>query len=89
MKDSKEDMPYCYGDIQQVFPKGEDGLRHVPAGCTVCYCKTECLRDALDSEAGLRVHEEKIKRHHSSGMLGFFSRWSQKKQLHKRRKKNS
>ena len=76
--------PYCFGDLEVVFPMGPDGLRSTPASCMVCHCKTECLRTAMAGPAGARVHREHLRRAEDAGMVGFFERWSRKKQLDRR-----
>jgi hypothetical protein len=81
-----EEYPYCFGKLENVFPKGEDGLRHTPESCMPCLYKTECLRNAMQKPEGLKVREEKVDRAYSSGMIGFVERWSQKKSLYNRRK---
>ena len=55
MKDQKE-YPYCYGKLENVFPMAENGLRCTPESCLVCYCKTECLRAAMEKSSGLKVN---------------------------------
>lgn len=82
--DSHNDPP-CFGDLEKVFPEGDDGLRHSPDGCLLCSEKTACLRSAMQGEQGLRVREEKVDRDYASGALGFFERWRRKKALHTRR----
>jgi hypothetical protein len=80
MTDKKE-YPYCFGKLENVFPMGEHGLRDTPESCLPCYCKTACLRSALEKTNGLKVKEEKIDRAYAAGMIGFLERWSQKKEL--------
>ena len=87
MVDTKEKLPYCFGKLEEVFPLGEDGLRHVPESCLVCLYKTRCLRSAMEGEEGLAVKEEKVDRQYEAGMIGFLDRWSKKKMLSKKRKK--
>ena len=53
---TREERPYCYGKLECVFPMGENGLRETPESCMVCYCKTECLRTAMQGEAGDRAY---------------------------------
>lgn len=79
------DTPYCYGNIENVFPLGADGLRHTPESCMVCRVKTECLRTAMQGEEGATVEMERIDRAYEAGMIGFVSRWSRRKAL-KRKK---
>ena len=87
MKNDNKEVPDCFGDLDTVFPQGEDGLRHSPTTCLACPHKTECLRAAMQGGKGLRVREEKVDRAYESGMLSFFERWSKKKELDTRRKK--
>ena len=87
MIDTKEKLPYCYGKLEDVFPRGEDGLRHVPESCLVCLYKTRCLRSAMEGAEGLSVKEEKVDQAYEAGMIGFFDRWSRKKALHQKKKK--
>ena len=78
--------PECFGQLDIVFPMGEDGLRHSPETCLKCLEKTDCLRTGLKGKAGLDVHEEHVDRSYDSGMIGFAQRWSQKKAIKSRRK---
>ena len=87
MSQPTDKPPDCFGNLEIVFPLGDDGLRHTPAPCFPCPFKTECLRNGLKSDAGLKVREEKLNRSYHSGMIGFMERWSQKKAI-ERRKKN-
>ncbi len=87
MIDANENNPYCFGKLHIVFPKGEDGLRHSPESCMMCYCKTECLRKALATKEGLEVEDEKVKRAYQSGTMGFLERWSRKKSLYMKKQK--
>jgi len=82
-KDKKCD---CFGELETVFPMGDDGLRHTPPICLECADKTECLRAGLRGQAGLKVHEEHIDQSYRSGMISFMERWSRKKSLERRRK---
>ena len=84
-----EERPYCYGKLECVFPMGESGLRETPESCLVCYCKTECLRTAMQTEDGAQVKEERIDRAYAAGIMGFFERWSRKKALRQRRKSST
>ena len=77
--------PECFGQLDTVFPMGEDGLRHSPETCLECLHKTDCLRTGLKGEAGLKVHEEHVDRSYDSGMIGFVERWSQKKAIGRRK----
>ena len=87
MIDPEEKYPYCFGKLEEVFPKGDDGFRNTPESCGVCIYKTRCLRSAMEGSEGLSVKEERVDRAYEAGMIGFFDRWSRKKLLHKKRKK--
>jgi hypothetical protein len=78
--------PACFGNLDKVFPMGNDGLRHTPEGCLPCLYKTDCLRAAIKGKDGHKVHEEHIDRAYESGMIGFFERWLKKKDLYRRKK---
>ena len=75
------DKPYCFGKLESVFPMGNDGLRETPESCMFCRVKTDCLKTAMSGAESIRVHEEKLKREYESGRVGFFERWSRKKEL--------
>jgi hypothetical protein len=87
MKKKEKDRPYCFGKLDNVFPLGQDGLRHSPESCMVCFCKTECLRAAVAGEDGIQVKEEQVKRAYSSGSISFVQRWARKKTLENKKKK--
>jgi hypothetical protein len=87
MTGSKEKYRSCFGILDAVFPKDEDGLRHTPKDCFACICKTECLRSAMRGSNGLGAQEEFVDRAYSSGMIGFLERWSKKKALRRRIRK--
>ena len=83
MTSDSDPKPQCYGDLNTVFPSGSDGLRHSPPICMACVFKTECLRTAMAHPQGARVREETLDRAYAAGMVGFVSRWSRKKELHR------
>jgi len=85
MTQPKDTPPDCFGNLDIVFPMGDDGLRHTPAACFECPHKTECLRTGLRGRAGLKVHEEHIDRSYESGMISFVERWSRKKAIDRRK----
>jgi len=76
----------CFGQLDCVFPKSGDGLRHTPTGCQQCPAKVDCLRAAVNSEDGQIVKEEKMDRAYASGHIGFLERWAQKKTYRQRKK---
>jgi hypothetical protein len=85
-----DEVPACYGKLDVVFPRGDDGLRHSPESCLPCFFKTRCLRTAMEGAEGLQVEEERTDRAYESGVIGFFERWSRKKELsRKNQKKNT
>ncbi|WP_246514787.1 hypothetical protein [Desulfonema limicola] len=77
----------CFGDMEKVFPTGSDGLRHSPESCLKCRDKTQCLRAAIQGSQGIKVKEEKVDRAYESGTMGFFERWSRKKYLYSKKKR--
>lgn len=84
---NNEKYPPCFGNLQEVFPLGEDGLRHSPESCMPCCYKTDCLRRAMSQEGGLTVREEMVDRAYESGVMGFLDRWSRKKILNAKKRK--
>ena len=84
-KQKQDQQPDCFGRLETVFPKGEDGLRHTPEACHECPEKVECLRSAIQGRDGITVREEKLDRVYASGHIGFIERWSQKKKIHRQK----
>jgi hypothetical protein len=84
--DNKEsERPDCFGNLEKVYPMTEKGLRESPDECFYhCPVKTPCLKQALATKDGAKVEEEVIERSEKAGVMGFFERWSRKKQLHRR-----
>jgi hypothetical protein len=80
-KDVYKKFPPCFGKLETVFPKGNNGLRNTPDSCFACRHKTECLRSAIEGAGGLKVREEFVDRAYHSGRIGFLERWSKKKAL--------
>jgi len=75
-------MPECFGNLAKVFPMAENGLRQTPDECMYsCVHKTACLKKAMSGAGGGNVRNEIIKRGEKAGMIGFFERWSRKKQI--------
>ncbi len=83
--ENNKQHPHCFAVLEEVFPMGNDGLRHTSERCDVCVYKVECLRAAMQKPEGLKVKEEVVDRAYSAGVMGFFERWSKKKDLHRRR----
>ena len=86
MTNRSKEYPACFGIIDNVFPKGEGDVRTTPESCFPCFCKTECLRKAMEGYDGLKIREENIDRAYESGMIGFVERWSRKKFIQTRLK---
>ena len=86
MIDRKEKFPPCFGDLDTVFPKDNNGFRNTPETCLACADKTECLRTAMKGAEGLKVREEYIDRAYASGIMSFLERWSLKKDIKRRLK---
>lgn len=81
--------PYCFADLDTVFPMQASGLRETPPACMVCHCKTECLRTAIGRCGGEAVEEERVDRAYKAGAMSFLDRWSRKKRLHQKRQERS
>ena len=81
--------PRCYGDLNTVFPLCSNGLRETPATCMPCVHKTQCLRAAMGKASSYSVREEMVDRAYRGGVIGFYRRWSQKKSIHRLKKKTS
>jgi len=79
-----ESFPKCFSDIDTVFPMTEMNLRMSPETCMSCKHKTACLREAIQKDQkGISVQQEYIDRAYETGTIGFWSRWSRKKTLHR------
>jgi len=88
MTDSlNNESPECFGELNMVFPKGDDDLRHTPESCMPCPVKTGCLRAAMAGLDGLRVREEFTDKAYQSGRIGFMERWLRKKEFSRKTKK--
>ena len=82
MLQDKDKLPSCFGVLDSVFPRADNGLRTTPESCFECLHKTDCLRAAITGKDGGRLKEELVDRAYESGLIGFFERWSRKKNLH-------
>jgi len=84
----QDNKPDCYGNLEKVFPMTEIGLRETPVYCRYeCVYKTDCLKKALMTNKGSNVEEELLQRGTKAGTIGFFERWSRKKQLDRKKDK--
>jgi len=86
--DNDLEKPECYGQLDCVFPMGEDGLRQSPDTCMFkCGLKTDCLREAIATQRGLELQESQVKKKYESGMMSFVQRWSEKKKIETKKQK--
>jgi hypothetical protein len=79
------DKPSCFGDLDRVFPMGQDGLRAVPDDCFLCNLRVLCLKTALDSPKGLEIKEEKIIQSDDLTIVKRLRLWSLKKSAERER----
>jgi len=88
LTENDQELPECFGNLEKVFPMKENGLRETPKDCFFyCPVKTRCLQQAMATKDGLQVEEEILDRSTKAGAMGFFERWSRKKQAHRRQQK--
>lgn len=82
-REEEEALPKCFGDLETVFPMGDDDLRKSPEACiNGCMLKTLCLRTAMvKKENKVKVQEDQLDRAYQTGAMGFFERWAKKKEL--------
>ena len=78
MTKNRHKLPSCFGELEVVFPIGENDLRQTPDGCMACLYTNACLKSALNGADGLKVREEFVDRAYASGMISFLERWSTK-----------
>jgi len=71
----------CFGDLDKVFPPGEDGLRAVPSECLGCEDRTQCLKEALNTPKGISLRMERLAQAEEHGLVGKLKRWSRRKAL--------
>ncbi len=84
----ENNLPNCFGVLDIVFPLGRNGLRNTPESCMGCSHKTMCLKTAMTGRDGIKLEEEHMNRAYESGLISFMERWSKKKYLKRRIKKN-
>ena len=82
MTDNETNPPECFGQLDTVFPVGEEGIRTSPPECMKCPYARSCLQAALRSPEGLKLQEEKVDQAYEYGLIGKLERWSKKKLLH-------
>ena len=66
---------------------GKEGLREVTVNCFECPDKKECLQTALTTRKGLTLKCELLERAPTKGLVSRLKRWSEKKALTQRIKK--
>jgi hypothetical protein len=86
MKEREKKTPPCFAHLDTVFPMGKEGFRESPASCMACEHKTKCLSSALEGIDGFKAKEEFVDRAYTSGVISFLERWSQKKELSRKKK---
>lgn len=75
----------CFGELNQVFPMGGEGLREVPSSCFGCPERKACLESALSTRQGLTLRLEALDRGgQASGIVGRVKQWSERKALVRR-----
>ncbi len=88
-QNKKKERPECFGQLDQVFPMTNSGLRQTPKKCFEnCPLKTDCLRQAMTTPSATQVEDEIIERGSKTGAISFFERWSRKKQVHRKKEKS-
>ncbi|MBW1740163.1 MAG: hypothetical protein JRJ42_03390 [Deltaproteobacteria bacterium] len=60
MIDNETDPPECFGQLDTVFPVGEEGIRTSPPECMKCPHAKSCLQAAMRSPEGLKLQEQKV-----------------------------
>ncbi|RLB82515.1 MAG: hypothetical protein DRH17_05730 [Deltaproteobacteria bacterium] len=79
MIDNETDPPECFGQLDTVFPVGEEGIRTSPPECMKCPHAKSCLQAAMRSPEGLKLQEQKVDQAYEYGLIGKLERWSRKK----------
>ncbi|GEM_PF-351164 len=79
-----KERPPCFGKLDEVFPVGNEGIREVRERCIRCDYRIQCLKEALNTEEGIRFQEEILKRTPAKTISDWIRRWSEKKLLSKR-----
>jgi hypothetical protein len=80
----QNDTLQCFGDMEKVFPLGDDGFRLSPPECMKCPLATPCLQAAMRGQEGLKLEEQRIDRAYRAGLMGTLERWSKKKLVRKK-----
>jgi hypothetical protein len=84
MVDDNAGQPECFGQLEIVFPMGEEGIRTTPPKCMKCSLVKSCIQAAMRSAEGLRLEEERVDRAYEYGLIGRLDCWSKKKLIHQK-----
>ena len=87
MVDDTISFPQCFGQLDTVFPVGDEGLRMSPPECMQCPHAKLCLQAAMRTPAGLKLQEERVDQAYKHGLIGKLERWSKKKTIRQQLKK--
>ncbi|MDY6990332.1 MAG: hypothetical protein SWQ30_20010 [Thermodesulfobacteriota bacterium] len=79
MPRSEDERPDCFGELDTVFPMGEEGIRTTPPACMKCPHVKLCIQTAMRGPEGLKLEEARIDRAYEYGLIGKLERWSKKK----------
>ena len=79
MSDKQTDPPECFGQLETVFPMGEEGIRTSPPECMKCPFAKSCLQAVMRGPEGLRLQEKRVDQAYECGLIGKLDRWSKKK----------
>jgi len=79
MSSPENEYPECFGQLETVFPVGEEGIRTTPPECMKCPHVKSCIQTAMRGPEGLKLEEARIDRAYEYGLIGKLERWSKKK----------
>lgn len=87
--DDTADPLKCFGELDKVFPMGDDGFRTSPPECMQCSLVKPCIQAAMRGVDGLKEEEKRIDRAYECGLIGTLERWSKKKLIRQKIKEQS
>ena len=76
--DEETARPGCFGQLDTVFPVGDEGIRTSPPECMKCPHAKACLQTAMCGPEGLKLQEERVDQAYQYGLIGKLERWSRK-----------
>jgi hypothetical protein len=79
MPRADDEHPECFGELDTVFPVGEEGVRTTPPECMKCPHVKSCIQAAMRGPEGLKLEEARVDRAYEYGLIGKLERWSKKK----------